>query len=163
MRRTWVLFYLFLIGLALVKTTPKELHSESIFEDDVALRSKSSKADALLTKTTTKASASNLFFKVITTTRPPVTIRRVVAKSKGKDPERTDLHRKHLTHHKHHSKNKKKNPHNRAEANRNKDHSPHDPHKNLKRKAEALPKSNQNINGTTSLEAKSTSLKDVHK
>eukprot|EP00099_Drosophila_melanogaster_P003610 NP_001163497.1 uncharacterized protein Dmel_CG32457, isoform C [Drosophila melanogaster] len=141
MRRTWVLFYLFLIGLALVKTTPKELHSESIFEDDVALRSKS----------------------IITTTRPPVTIRRVVAKSKGKDPERTDLHRKHLTHHKHHSKNKKKNPHNRAEANRNKDHSPHDPHKNLKRKAEALPKSNQNINGTTSLEAKSTSLKDVHK
>ncbi|EDX11543.1 GD17954 [Drosophila simulans] len=129
MRRIWVLSYLFLIGLALVKTTPKELHSESIFEDEVALRSKSNKADALLTKTTTQASASNLFFKVITTTRPSVAIRRIVAKSKGKDPEGTDLHRKHRTHHKNQSKNKKKSSTNRAEANRKKDHSPHNPQK----------------------------------
>ncbi|EDW52677.1 uncharacterized protein LOC6620139 [Drosophila sechellia] len=139
MRRIWVLSYLFLIGLALVKTTPKELHSESIFEDEVALRSKSNKADAPLTKTTTPASASNLFFKGITTTRPPVATRRIVAKSKGKDPEGTDLHRKHRTHHKHQSKNKKKSSTNRAEANRQKDHSPHNPQKKPEKKGSDIP------------------------
>ncbi|EDV52814.1 uncharacterized protein LOC6544653 [Drosophila erecta] len=170
MHRIWVLSYLSLIGLVLVKTSPNEVHSESFLGDESALRSKSNIAEALLTKTTT--TASNLFFKVITTTRPPVTIRQVVTKSKSKDRVKIRYLRKLRTYYKHQSKNNKKSRRSPAKANGKQEHSPHKSlhDKGLQGKAVAFPKSNQTdpisggkqkSNGTIFLEAKSLSLKEL--
>ncbi|XP_043650490.1 uncharacterized protein LOC122618256 [Drosophila teissieri] len=170
MHRIWALSYLSLVGLVLVRTSPKEVHLQSFFGDESALRSKSNIAEALLTKTTT--TAQNLFFKVITTTRPSVTIGQDVTKTKNKDPVKTDSHRKNRTHHKHQSKNNKNRRLNLAEANGKKEHSPHKilNDKGLQGKTAAFPKSNQTDpvaggkhkpNRTVFLEAKSMSLKDI--